>query len=145
MARRGSHAVVCLPDAHFPEHDPEAMAVALAAIRRIKPRRVVILGDWLEASAFSRHPRNKINEAAADFETGPGREARSERRRGAPGRLRSHQSKAEDLRRSEGLYVDPLLRRGGPAVRDRAGPLGYPRVEYSQERGGETCAGDERA
>jgi len=63
-----------IPDMHFgfkawisgpdPElrwktvHDPAAWAVMLVAIQRTRPRRVVILGDFLDLPTFSRWPTN---------------------------------------------------------------------------------------
>lgn len=63
--RQGSHVVMVLPDLHFPQHDPRALACVLRAAQILKPRRVVVLGDWLDCDAFSRHPRNSLSEAVA--------------------------------------------------------------------------------
>ena len=55
--------VLIIPDLHFPEHDPKALAVALAAARAIKPDRTVVLGDFLDCAQFSGHPPKCIEEA----------------------------------------------------------------------------------
>lgn len=58
---------VCLPDIHFPFHDETAFATALAAIRALRPRLhgVTQLGDAIDASAWSTHPRRSRVEAVA--------------------------------------------------------------------------------
>ena len=63
-AKDGSHAVLILPDAHFPYQDSAAMLVVEQAASLIRPRRVVILGDWLDCAGFSSHPVKSEAEAA---------------------------------------------------------------------------------
>lgn len=66
--RRGSHLVLVLPDLHLPHHDPDA----LRAVRRIHHllrrdiKRVVILGDFLDAAAWSSHVPSTAREAQRD-------------------------------------------------------------------------------
>jgi UDP-2,3-diacylglucosamine pyrophosphatase LpxH len=62
-ARTGSHAVVILPDLHLPTHDRHALRVVLKACEKIKPRRIVILGDWIDAAFASGHPVSSREEA----------------------------------------------------------------------------------
>ncbi len=56
------------PDIHFPDQDPEALAVAEAAQREFKPDNVIIGGDMLNCSPFARHPKQKMRDGAiVDF------------------------------------------------------------------------------
>lgn len=65
----GNHLVVVLPDTHFPYHDPQALEVALQTIEVLKPQKVVLLGDFIDASSFSAHPSKSLVEAKVkDFE-----------------------------------------------------------------------------
>jgi predicted phosphodiesterase len=57
-----NHTVICLPDLHIPYHDQEALDVVLHSIEIIRPERVVILGDWLDAAAMSSHPAKSLQE-----------------------------------------------------------------------------------
>lgn len=63
-AKAGSHAVLILPDAHHPHADPECMAIVERVAALVRPRRIVILGDWLECAAFTAHPPRSIAEEA---------------------------------------------------------------------------------
>lgn len=58
---------VCLPDSHVPFNDETATAVALAALRALRPELhgVTLLGDTGDASAWSSHPRRSRAEVAA--------------------------------------------------------------------------------
>lgn len=68
MSKRGSHAVLVLPDAHFGDEDKEAIACVKAVARKLRPQRTVILGDWLDCKAFSSHPPKDLEDAAfSDF------------------------------------------------------------------------------
>lgn len=68
-AKDGSHAVLILPDAHFPYQDAAAMEVAEATAALIRPRRIVILGDWLDCAGFSSHPvKSAAEEAVHDYQ-----------------------------------------------------------------------------
>lgn len=58
------------PDIHFPDHDPEALAVAEAAQREFKPDYVITGNDMLNCTPFSRHPKQTIEDAMiVDFKT----------------------------------------------------------------------------
>lgn len=64
----GSHAVLVLPDAHHPCEDKSAMRIVEIVAGLVKPERVVILGDWLDAAGWSRHPsRSRAEVAVHDF------------------------------------------------------------------------------
>lgn len=68
--KRGSHLVLVLPDSHVPNHDPEAVGVVKHAIELLKPRKIILLGDFIDCHAFSRHPPKSLVEARAlDFKT----------------------------------------------------------------------------
>lgn len=61
MTRRTS-GVFLWPDTHAPYHDPIAVAVALKALRTLRPKRLVILGDFWDfyaVSFYSKDPRRK--------------------------------------------------------------------------------------
>lgn len=53
---------LCIPDTHIPEHDPRAVACMLKIARWLMPDEIVILGDFLEAAPWSRHPRKTMPE-----------------------------------------------------------------------------------
>jgi len=58
------------PDMHIPDHDEEAVAVAMAAQREFKPDNVIIGNDLLQATPFSKFGNQTIKEAIAlDFKT----------------------------------------------------------------------------
>lgn len=57
-----NHTVLVLPDLHIPFHDEEALGVVLHSIEIIRPERVVILGDWIDAAAMSTHPAKSLQE-----------------------------------------------------------------------------------
>lgn len=61
--RSGSHAVMVFPDLHLPVHDRQALRVAVRAFEKIRPRRVVILGDWMDVAFATAHPVNSREEA----------------------------------------------------------------------------------
>lgn len=58
---------VCLPDLHVPYQDPTALAVALAAVRALRPglHGITWLGDVADASPWSAHPRRSLAESPA--------------------------------------------------------------------------------
>lgn len=50
--------VVCVADVHAPHHDRAAWATALSLVRELQPTRVVVLGDFMEVEAVSKHPKS---------------------------------------------------------------------------------------
>lgn len=64
IAKAGSHAVLVVPDMHFPHHDRECLAVLESAARLIRPRRIVFLGDLMDCAAWTRHPKRSFAEAS---------------------------------------------------------------------------------
>jgi len=64
-AKDGSHAVLILPDAHHPYQDKAALSIVEQVAALVRPRRIVILGDWIDASCWSRHPARSAAEIAA--------------------------------------------------------------------------------
>lgn len=70
QARDGSHMVMILPDLHLPLHDRSALRIVLRAHEKLKPQRVVILGDWLDAAFASAHPVSSRAEAEENGSTG---------------------------------------------------------------------------
>lgn len=57
-AAPSGRTVMVWPDTHAPYHDPEAVAVALAVLRTVKPDTLVILGDFLDCYSVSRFPKD---------------------------------------------------------------------------------------
>lgn len=51
------------PDIHFPDQNPEALAVAMAAHRTLQPDYTGFLGDVLDCEIFSAHAKKTIQEA----------------------------------------------------------------------------------
>lgn len=51
-----------MPDAHIPDEDPQAMECAIAAADYWRPDTVIVLGDWLDNAAFSRHGKQTVTE-----------------------------------------------------------------------------------
>ncbi len=66
--RPGSHLVLVLPDLHFPHHDQAALDCVLTAHAALKPKKTVILGDWLDCQVFSDHPvKSYLEECTHSF------------------------------------------------------------------------------
>jgi predicted phosphodiesterase len=66
--RPGSHLVMVLPDLHLPHHDSAALECAMKVHALLKPRKTVILGDWLDCEAFSAHPvKSELEERSQTF------------------------------------------------------------------------------
>lgn len=53
-----------LPDLHLGHHDRGALRCVLRAYDLLKPERVVILGDWLDAHSWNAHPATPGEKAA---------------------------------------------------------------------------------
>lgn len=62
-ARGSADLWVVLPDIHFPDQDDEALEVAKAAVRLLKPEKTLLLGDVLDCGTFSAHAKKTIQEA----------------------------------------------------------------------------------
>lgn len=56
MSRKARRTFVAAGDNHVPQNNPEAEAVLLSVVRRIKPDLFVHLGDGLDCGQFSAHP-----------------------------------------------------------------------------------------
>ena len=56
-----------LPDMHFPYVDRPALECVKEIVKEYRPRRIIILGDALDACAFSAHPRRSFDDKAADY------------------------------------------------------------------------------
>lgn len=54
------------PDIHFPEHDEQAVALATAISRLLRPDCSLFLGDCIDAAPFSSHPKNSVLEERGD-------------------------------------------------------------------------------
>lgn len=67
--------VLIVPDTHRPFHDRRAWALLLAVGRRIRPTRIVVLGDFADFYSVSAHSRDptrpaQLVEEIADVNTG---------------------------------------------------------------------------
>jgi hypothetical protein len=62
---KGYHLVMVLPDLHLPYHDKEALSCALKAHDFLKPKRTIILGDWLDCEAFKSFEPKSMQEVRA--------------------------------------------------------------------------------
>lgn len=58
----GSEAVLIGPDMHFHWADPACVSIFLKAIVASRPGRIVLLGDLIEAGAFSAHKKKTMRE-----------------------------------------------------------------------------------
>jgi predicted phosphodiesterase len=59
-----------MPDLHIPYQDPQALACFLHSLSLIKPDLLIILGDFIDAAAFSKHSlRAFVEREAVDFKT----------------------------------------------------------------------------
>jgi len=66
--KSGNHLVIAVPDTHIPYQDEEAFGCLFHAIELLKPEKIVILGDFIDATAFSTHPPKTLAEVKAkDF------------------------------------------------------------------------------
>lgn len=54
----GYRRIVCWPDTHLPYADPKAVSLALNVVNYFKPDLIVMLGDVIDCSGFSRFPRS---------------------------------------------------------------------------------------
>lgn len=54
-----SRRVLVIPDVHVPYHDRKAWSVALSIAREWNPHRVVVIGDFMDTEAVSRHPKTQ--------------------------------------------------------------------------------------
>lgn len=59
--------MIFAPDTHVPHHDEAALSVFSGVLRRIKPRRLVVLGDLCDMTVFSRFGRSSMKEHYRDL------------------------------------------------------------------------------
>ena len=64
VAKSGNHAVLILPDAHFPFNDEAACDIVERVAAIVRPTRIVSLGDTIEAAAWTAHPPRSVPEEA---------------------------------------------------------------------------------
>lgn len=74
MPTKRAETTFVWPDTHAPYHDPVAVAVAAAACRALKPRRLVIIGDFFDFYAVSFYAKNPRRKALLDDEIEAARE-----------------------------------------------------------------------
>jgi hypothetical protein len=56
--KKNTYGVFLWPDTHAPYHDPIAVAVALKALKTLRPKRLVILGDFWDFYAVSFYSKD---------------------------------------------------------------------------------------
>lgn len=56
--RHDGRTIMVWPDTHAPYHSPEAVAVALAVLKKLRPDGLVILGDFYDCYSVSRFPKD---------------------------------------------------------------------------------------
>jgi predicted phosphodiesterase len=56
MAKAKSKTLLAFGDVHIPHHNPRAVEVLCRAAERLRPDRIVCLGDLLDCGQFSTHP-----------------------------------------------------------------------------------------
>jgi len=65
---KGYHMAMVLPDLHIPYQEESALRCVMKAHKILKPKKTVILGDWLDAEAFkSFRSKSLIEVKAHDF------------------------------------------------------------------------------
>ena len=64
----GLERILFIPDAHRPYHDERAWRLMLKAARRFAPHRLVVLGDFGDFYATSRHEKDPNRKRNLEFE-----------------------------------------------------------------------------
>lgn len=62
--------ILVLSDVHHPEHDRKVWATALELARDVKPKEVILLGDFLEMASVSAHGGAELEKLTEDFAAG---------------------------------------------------------------------------
>ena len=62
-ARGSAKLWLSFPDIHIPDHDPEALALAVEVGRILQPDYSLFLGDVLDAGVFSAHNKRTLQES----------------------------------------------------------------------------------
>lgn len=60
--------ILFVPDTHRPYHDARAVRLMMKVARRLKPDHIVVLGDYGDFYATSRHPKNPNRAALLEYE-----------------------------------------------------------------------------
>lgn len=60
--------VLLIPDCHIPNHDERAWGLMLRVAMALKPRHIVILGDFADGETLSAHPATKPGELSFEQE-----------------------------------------------------------------------------
>ena len=60
--------VVIVPDCHIPNHDERAWGLMLRVALHLKPKHIVILGDFADGETLSAHPATKPGEVSFEQE-----------------------------------------------------------------------------
>ena len=64
--------IIVVPDTHVPAHDKKALTLLNKVASALNPWGLVIMGDWVDMSGCSRHPKTGHEKAIID-ETRPAR------------------------------------------------------------------------
>ena len=68
MKQSELETVVIVPDTHRPYHDPQAWSLFLKAARMLKPKHLVIIGDFCDFYAVSSHSKDPQRTTMLDAE-----------------------------------------------------------------------------
>lgn len=60
--------VLLIPDCHIPNHDERAWGLLLRVALHLKPKHIVILGDFADGETLSAHPATKPGEVSFEQE-----------------------------------------------------------------------------
>ena len=66
IPERPLEPILFIPDCHIPNHDEKAWGLVLRVAMALKPKHIVILGDFADGETLSAHPATKPGEQ--DFE-----------------------------------------------------------------------------
>lgn len=75
---------VIIPDTHIPLHDRLAWACALGIVKEWQPHRVTLIGDFLDLTSLSRHPKARPDLTRLSSEIYAGNVALDELQSAAP-------------------------------------------------------------
>lgn len=64
------HKIIFLTDTHVPEHDPHCWDITLQLIQEEKPNELIIMGDFMEELAMSRHGNTSMLDFQEELKAG---------------------------------------------------------------------------
>lgn len=76
--RSGLDVDLFIPDVHRPYHDQRAWDLMIKVAKKIRPRRIVVLGDFGDFYCTSRHPKNPNRQRDLEYEVASSNEGLDE-------------------------------------------------------------------